>query len=183
MDPALIKTGSLFVAVLLLLAAFHKLHRLTDFKKVLAGYDLVPGPLLPLATVLVPFVEAVLGLGLVLPGIAPYAALGASGLFMAYGGMIGIALWRGRKAIDCGCSFGARPVRLSLWMLPRNLCLSVLALGPVFTAASRSLMALDYLNILAGVLFFGLVYLAVEGLLANRAYYLTHMLKKEHSHG
>lgn len=176
LDPVALKIASLFIGLLLIVAALHKTRNFDGFRTALEGYDLLPSALIFPASVLIIFYEAVMGLGLLISTAFFY---GAAGLFLFYGAMIAISLMRGKAAIDCGCHFGGRESRLSWWMIPRNLVLVLLAALPAFGSSAREILAIDYINITGGILFLGLMYMAVEEILSNRSHYFNHILKKE----
>ncbi|MFC7047642.1 MauE/DoxX family redox-associated membrane protein [Emcibacter nanhaiensis] len=182
-DPVFISTGSLFVGLLLIVSALHKVRHLDDFRRAVRGYELVPPALEVIPVLLLPLVEAVAGLGLLVPATAAMAGFLAAGMFVLYGLLIAVSLFRGKLEIDCGCHFGQRESRLSFWMLPRNAVLALLALLPVVPVAERSFVPADFINIAGGVLFLGLIYMCLEELLSNRSHYLNYILKKEQLHG
>lgn len=179
LDPVALKIASLFTGLLLIVAALHKTRNFDGFRKALEGYDLLPMALVFPVSLLIVFYEAVMGVGLLISATFFY---GAAGLFVFYGAMIALSLIRGKAAIDCGCHFGGRESRLSWWMIPRNLVLALLAALPVFGSGVREMLAIDYINITGGILFLGLMYMAVEEILSNRSHYFNHILKKELGH-
>jgi hypothetical protein len=182
-DPVFITTGSLFVGLLLIVSALHKVRHMDDFSAAIRGYEIVPLPLEIVPVLLLPLVEGVAGIGLLVPATAAMAGYLAAGLFALYGLLIAVSLYRGKLEIDCGCHFGQRESRLSFWMIPRNLVLALLALLPVVPVVERSFVLADFINIAGGVLFLGLIYMSVEELLSNRSHYLNYILKKEQLHG
>jgi hypothetical protein len=83
-------------------ASFHKIIAPADFAKILYGYDLFPGVLINLITVVLPFVELFSGLALIL-GIYPRsAALIVNGMLLGFIIALSINLVRGHE-FDCGC--------------------------------------------------------------------------------
>jgi hypothetical protein len=83
-------------------ASFHKIIAPADFAKILYGYDLFPGVLINLITVVLPFVELFSGLALIL-GIYPRsAALIVNGMLLSFIIALSINLVRGHE-FDCGC--------------------------------------------------------------------------------
>ena len=182
-DPVFISTGSLFVGLLLIISALHKVRHMDDFRRAVRGYELVPVSLEMVPVFALPVMEAVAGIGLLVPAMAPAAGLLAAGIFAVYGLLIAVSLFRGKLEIDCGCHFGQRESRLSFWMLPRNAVLALLALLPVVPKVERAFVLADFINIAGGVLFMGLAYMCLEELLSNRSHYLNYILKKEQLHG
>ncbi|MCK6371652.1 MAG: methylamine utilization protein MauE [Gammaproteobacteria bacterium] len=121
------------LSVRMLLAAYLAaggIAKLTDrrrFDGIVLDYRLLPPrPALRVAAAL-PWIELILAAGL-LAGLRP-AALGAALLLVLYGAAMAVNLARGRRLMDCGC--GAKPQRLSGWLLLRN---AALAAGALFAA-------------------------------------------------
>ncbi|WP_321396266.1 MauE/DoxX family redox-associated membrane protein [Emcibacter sp.] len=183
LDPVVTITGSLFAGLLLIVSALHKIRHLDDFRRAVEGYEVLPRPLVIVPVLTLPLVEAVAGIGLLVPVTSAYAGMLAAGVFLAYGLLISVSLYRGKQEIDCGCHFGQRESRLSLWMVPRNIALALVALLPVMPTTARGFYLADFINIAGGVLFLGLMYMCLEELLSNRSHYVNYILKKEQLHG
>jgi hypothetical protein len=116
--------------------------------------------------------EALLGSAWLL---APYQLL-LSGLTAAllglYAAAIAINLLRGRRHIDCGCSFGlsqAAAAELSWWLVLRNGVLAALAFLPALPQSGRELGVLDGFGLAAALLLAVLLLLALGQLQANRS--------------
>ena len=137
----------LFLGAMLLLSGALKLPDPGQFAQIVAQYEIIPIELVPYAAVLVPALEALLGLLLVV-GYRTRAAACVSLLMMiAFAVFISINLARGRS-FDCGCfevsSLGIDFVEtVSPWIVVRDL---VLAAGfALVVHAQRHLFSLEYL--------------------------------------
>lgn len=89
-------------------ASFHKISAPADFAKILYGYALLPGALINLIAIILPFVELVTGLALVLGVYPRSAALIICALLLMFIVILAINLLRGHE-FDCGCFYAARP--------------------------------------------------------------------------
>ena len=124
-------------SLLLLWAAAGKARDLAGFRAVLADYRILPVPLLALASVAVPALEATIaGVWLFAPWSSAALAVAccSTALLMAvYGGAVAANLVRGRSWIDCGCGAGDSVA----WpMVARNGVLAVVAAAPLATVGS-----------------------------------------------
>jgi hypothetical protein len=106
---------------------------------------------------------------LVAPQTRGIGALAAAGLLLAYGALISLNIVRGRTEIDCGCSFGPHPERLSSALFVRNGFLAVIALVAASPASDRALGAFDFAMIALFVSTAAAFYLSFEALRANWA--------------
>lgn len=161
MDPLLVLAAGFFCAGLLLGAGWHKLRAPEAFRRALAGYELLPAFCLPVAARLLPLLEIALGAALLLPATRPAAAALACALFLLYALAMGVNLLRGRRGMDCGCSFGARAAGLSAFMPLRNL---LFALAAALAAAPpvRAPQLADYTGAVCAAAAFWLIALAAE---------------------
>lgn len=171
-DPLIGRAISAAFALLLLLAAWHKVTAGERFVATLGEYRLLPATWTrPVARLLV-LVEGVLGLAW-LTGLAPgwIAALTAA-LLGAYALAIAINLGRGRVHIGCGCGLGAASgddPSLSWWLVARNLALGAVAMTAVLPASQRELGLLDWLTLVFAVLACVALYSGASQLLRNGA--------------
>lgn len=171
-DPLFSLVIAVACALLLLLAAWHKVAARDDFMTALADYRLLPEALLWPASVLLPGLEAALGLAW-LAGRGPgVVALLTAALLAMYAAAIAINLWRGRVHISCGCGFGgaAREDQpLSWWLVARNLLLGVAAALATLPPASRDLGPYDWLTLALALLAFGVLFAGASQLMRNGA--------------
>jgi len=166
-DPAVSAALGLFLAVLLAASAAHKAKTFREFAGVIENYRLAPRGAVPLIAPVILFAEAMIALCLLVPALRAEAATLAAVLFSLYGAAMAINLLRGRREIDCGCSFGAGGDRLTWSLVLRNLALVAAALFVAAPAGTRELGAFDVLTIGVFVVGGGLVYLTAEALRAN----------------
>lgn len=164
LDPlfAVVLRGAL--ALLFGAAALHKLRAPRVFTATLEDYALLPAALVSAAAAGLAALEAGLALALLVPGAERVAALGGAGLLVLYSGAIAINLWRGRRAIDCGCLGPAGRQPLSGGLLWRNALLAGACLALAAPVAERPLVWLDALAAAAGVAALALLFSAAQRL-------------------
>lgn len=122
----------LFVALVFIFAAQHKLRNRLDFEGIITQYRLTRASASPLLSWLIPAIELICAATLVL---APaLGALCAAHLLTGYASAIFINLLRGRHHIDCGCGGEATP--LSPGLIGRNLLMVLALVGVVFVENS-----------------------------------------------
>ncbi len=95
-----------FLGITFIYASYHKITDPASFAKIIYGYGLVPGSLINLIAIFLPFLEFVAGVALIV-GIYPRsAAIIINGMLLAFIIALSINLARGHE-FDCGCfSFG-----------------------------------------------------------------------------
>lgn len=172
LDPLVLKLLSSCFGLLFLLAAVHKLTGLATFRSTLAAYGLLPAALVPPLGMLVPMIEATLGVLWLLTAAQLPVALASVALLSAYTLAIVINILRGRVHIDCGCGMArtaGRDQHLSWSLVVRNLILIVAALLAGLPATDRAVGLLDYVTLIAGLLAVALLYGAANQLLNNAA--------------
>jgi hypothetical protein len=124
-DPVL-GLASRFLATLVFgAAALHKVRAPREFATVLRNYRLLPDGLVEATTVLVICVETFAALGIWWADMRREAAACAMALLVVYSLAILANLSRGRREIDCGCSFGGSGQPLSPALLARNALLVI----------------------------------------------------------
>ena len=167
LDPILILLANYCIACLFLSACFGKVRGFGVFRATLEDYELVPSILVSSCAIAVIAVEAVIGVGALIPGFAPLSMAAAVALLMVYVLAIGINLARGRTDIDCGCTGPAVRQLISKWLLLRNLGLAGIALVGMATPSQRPPHMADL--VLTGVALLGAMalYGAINQLMAN----------------
>jgi uncharacterized membrane protein YphA (DoxX/SURF4 family) len=156
MEPVLSWTLRAALALLMAVAAVHKAADLPAFTETVRDYRLLPPGAAQLITPLIVLVEVGIGVGLLLPGVAPLAAPACGGLLLVYSAAIAANLARGRRHIDCGClgpqaQAGARQP-ISGWLLARNGVLIAASLFAAMPANGRALLWVDAISIGGGLL-------------------------------
>lgn len=167
MDPVIDATLRTALALLFAMAAGHKLRDLAHFRATLAEYRLLPGPLVPLAAVLVVATELGVAGALMMPAIRTPGALAAALLLALYGGAIAINLVRGRHHIDCGCGGPAVRRPIGGWLVVRNGALAAAALTLVAPVHGRPLVWVDGLTIAGATGVFAACHASLDRLLAH----------------
>ena len=157
-------------ALLLLWAAAGKTRDLGGFRAVLADYRIVPTPLLPMATVVVPAAEAAIA---ALWSVAPWsssallwACCSTVLLMLVYASAVAANLVRGRSWIDCGCGAGES---VSWPMVARNGVLAALAAAPLTVLGATPPGWIDLALSLPLLALAALVYQAGNALIRNAA--------------
>jgi hypothetical protein len=149
-DPLLHLAVTVAFALLWFLTAWHKLSARREFRAALLDYRLLPLALVPLAALLIPAGEVLLGLAWLI-GHASIAAPLSAMLLGVYAVAIAINLGRGRVHMGCGCGFGraaGKDLPLSWWLVGRNVVLGGLALTGAWPVADRALGLHDGLMLL-----------------------------------
>jgi hypothetical protein len=165
-DPVLALVVRAGLALLFAAAAVHKLRAGADFRATVAAYEIVPGSLVGVAAAGIIVAETASAVALA--GGQRAALAGAAGLLLLYAAALGVNLARGRRDLECGCvGFGGGGT-ISWALVARNLVLAAIALLGTTPAASRSLGWIDALTIVAAVTTLTALYLASDGLAANR---------------
>jgi hypothetical protein len=165
MDPAVDIALRAGLALLLLVAAGHKLRDLAHFRATLAEYRLLPESLVGGGAVVVVGVEIAIAVALVTARAA--GALAAASLLAVYAAAIGVNLARGRRHIDCGCAGPAERRTLSGWLVARNAALVAVALAGLVPVGARPMIWVDGLTVAGTTLLLAGVYAAIDGLIAN----------------
>ena len=109
-----------FLAALLLASGLHKLIRPRRIESVVHEFAGVPSRLAPTAVVLAAAVELLAGILLWTPSLR---AAGGALAVLIWGGYLFLilrAIAQGRRAVDCGCSFGAAQRPLGPYQVVRN---------------------------------------------------------------
>ena len=171
MDPGVILTLVVLLVGIFAAALSHKLSDLRGFRRTLVNYRLLPGwtpdRVYSLMVALLLVSEGLVCLMLLFSATRTEGALLAMGLLALYSVGIGINLLRGRRDMDCGCTWGSEKSSLSGWLLLRNGSLLVLAwlmtIEPLQRVFSWQDWLLSALAAVAGLL----VYFAADGLISN----------------
>jgi hypothetical protein len=173
LDPLIVEVISIGLGLMFLVAAFHKLNDSTQFRLTLIEYQLLPGPLVPLVSRIIPVVEIVLGGSWIFSFFDQSVTAIASAILLGiYAAAVGINIFRGRVHFDCGCGFGGKSKQeqyLSGGLVLRNLVLGAAALLSLLPVANRPIGLGDYLTLTATLLALALLFAAANQLLANRA--------------
>jgi hypothetical protein len=166
-DPVFVWVAQALVAFVFAGAALHKLRAPREFVATLRNYRVLPDAVVPIAASAAGLGELFVVVGVWLPSLRSGATLAAATLLVVYSAAIGWNLARGRRDIDCGCTWGNSAQPLSGWLLVRNAALLVTCGIAGGETGSRAAGAIDLAVALAGVAVLALCYRAFETLLAN----------------
>ena len=155
------------LALLFLGASRHKLRAPAAFRTSLANYRILPERSLAWAAPSLAGFELAIGVSLVLPGFAGVASWAAATLLFSYTAAIVVNLARGRREIDCGCGGPGSRRPLSGDLVLRNGVLIGAALVSALPVTTRPLVWMDTVSAVASVAVLGLLYMAIDGSLAN----------------
>ncbi|WP_298194064.1 MauE/DoxX family redox-associated membrane protein [Novosphingobium sp.] len=123
--------GAVGVGLVFLGAGQAKLRHTDLLGGVIANYRLLPTALVAPVAAVLPWLELVVGIGLMI-GTWLFAPV-AIGLLVIFAAAMGINIVRGRREIDCGCGRSDLRQPLSWLLVGRNLALAaLLALCLVF---------------------------------------------------
>lgn len=171
-DPLVSRAVAAALALLLLLAAWHKVVARGEFVAVLGAYRLLPALVLRPVAWLLPACEALLGVAW-LTRVAPSAVATLTATLLAvYAAAIAINLRRGRVHISCGCGFGGAAGTdppLSWWLVARNVLLGAVALLAAQPPAGRELGTYDWLTLVLVLLTGVALHAGASQLLRNAA--------------
>lgn len=155
---------TVFIALILARAAWHKLSEFTEFTGFVADYRLFPDRLVVPASAAIAGAEVLTVVLQLVPGGQVYGLALAVALLSAYALGMAINIRRGRTSIECGCGGSVQP--LSWGLVVRNLIL----VGFALTAAALAPYGLDAagaITALASGFIVWIGFLLVEQILAN----------------
>lgn len=167
LSSVLAQAVALFFVWLLLQAAKHKLmpDNKYYYQGLLQDYASVPQALQSIHTVRILAIgELLLAIALLLPISKVAAAIACALLMLAYGALLSVQWFQGKRDMDCGCSGPAVSLKISPALLWRNVVLALLAL---FAASEPYVIGVELWLALALAIVFSLAYNCWEGLLAN----------------
>lgn len=168
-DPALASMIVIGNALLLVLAAIHKLKDLEHFTETFAAYQVLPQSAARAVAWVIPCAEIAIAAGLLWPPSRPAAAIGAALVFALYAGGLALNLARNRRDLDCGCAGWGERRSIAAWMIWRNLVLAVLMAFAALPWSARELAGSDLLTIGGGLAAAIILYVAIDRLLGDVA--------------
>ena len=152
------------LALLFVMAAWHKLSDQPRFEAAVSAYDLLPKRASFLLSWVLPLLETAIAAGLLYPATQRAAAVAASAVLLVYTAAIAINLARGRRQIDCGC-FASRSVTpLNGGLLARNAALIGAACALLLPVQSRALVWIDGLTLVMTLVTLSLLWTAAQRL-------------------
>ncbi len=165
LDPVIVMIARLAIGWLFLFGALHKLRDVRDFRGVLAAYRLLPERALAAVAWCVAVAEVIVGIAALTQ--QPIAFVAAALMLTGYGVAMLVNLLRGRRFIDCGCGGDAQPI--SWGLIARNAVLVCVCGVALLAPYVRAFGWIDFVSVGFGVLLCGLIYGAVNQLLAAQA--------------
>ena len=126
----------LFLGVIFVYASFDKLLRPAAFAELIYNYQILPDPLINIASIFLPWLELPLGLLLIFGFWLPGAVLISNSLFLVFFATLIFNSARGLD-IDCGCfsvATGASSGGHMLWYLLRDVFFLLVGLYLFFLA-------------------------------------------------
>jgi len=154
------------IALLFATAGIQKLRDLRRFAEVLAAYRVLPPALARPLAGLIPCLELATAVMLVGAARAHRVTLPAMALLILYALGLGINLARGRRDLDCGCTW-AKDRPIAAWMVWRNLILAALLAITWLPWSSRGLSGADLMVLAGGLTVMAILYAAIDRLLGE----------------
>lgn len=151
---------SLTLAIILAVAAAHKLAERTRLAHAAAGLLRVGPALVMPATMAATAIEVAAALALLFPYSHPAGALLAALLWAGYGAALVAARRRGDGGLDCGCDFGSRATGIGRFTIFRAFGLAAAAL--VICLSPTGGGGIDVQSIFAALAFVALLFAAGE---------------------
>lgn len=155
-------SASVGVGLVFLTAGIAKLRSHRIFPGVVANYRLLPQALVAPVAACLPYVEFIVGAGL-LAGLS-LMTLPAVALLLVFAAAMAVNIARGRAHIDCGCGRSELRQPLSWTLVVRNVALSLLLLPALFN--TPGILSAEWLIALAGGAALYLLTLLVNALAA-----------------
>ncbi|MGB8331211.1 MAG: MauE/DoxX family redox-associated membrane protein [Polyangiales bacterium] len=166
-DPVLDLSIRLALALLFVMAAWHKARDRARFSATLRAYRLLPAWTVSPVSRLLPLFEACTAMGLLYAPTREAAVVVALTLLALYSFAIAANLVLGRREIDCGCFASSAPVPLSGWLLVRNGVLIAAACALLVPVRARVLVWLDLLTVVMTLLTVSVLWAAGRRLAAT----------------
>lgn len=130
--------GRLLLAAVFIMAALPKLQDPVAFAVSIEGYRVIHGEAAMWTAIALPWLELVVGLGLLVPWLQRASALSLAALLLLFIGLHASAWARGLD-IECGC-FGESANALAYhWLILRNLALLLISVFILFKANRNKL--------------------------------------------
>jgi uncharacterized membrane protein YphA (DoxX/SURF4 family) len=136
----------LFLGAIFIAASIDKIAHPAEFAKVVSNYQILPGHMVNIVAIVLPWLEAILGLFILCGWCLPGAAILTNLLLVTFLGALSSAVARGID-INCGCfSVKAATSQHTVWYLARDLLFLLLGAAvmiQVFRARSAGIRKSD----------------------------------------
>ena len=167
-DPAVGALVLLWIALLFVSAAIHKVRDLRRFEEIFTAYGLVPLPAAWRPARIVPVLEVLVAAGLLLAATRRVAVFAGIALLSAYAVAIAVNLRRGRRDLACGCGGPDERRPIAPWMVWRNVLLALLlAAVAMLPWSARQWVLTDLVTVGGGTVAGALIYLILDRLLSR----------------
>mgnify|MGYP000682789111 CR=1 FL=1 len=103
LDAVVTRAFASTLAIILLVGGWQKLREPEVFAAAIENYRVLPEVLVHPFARLLPVLELAAGITLLFPASCEWGGLIAAAVMLAVTGVVVINLWRGQRAIDCGC--------------------------------------------------------------------------------
>jgi len=156
---------ALFLALLFVRAAIHKIGDRNRFRGILAAYGILPERTLTAAALAIVVLELAAAILLIMPEARPLGATLAVALLALYALAMAIALARGHDLMDCGC--GESPEPVSWLLVARNAALVAVAASTATGLAGAGASAAENVTALAMAILLFVLWLAAQTMFSN----------------
>lgn len=157
-------SAAVFVALLFVRAALHKMSDASRFEGVMTDYRVLPENAVPFVARVIPWVELSVAGSLMVEVTRPFGAVLAAGLLSLYGAVMAMNLLQGRRLMDCGCDGEPEPITWS--RVVRNVLLCGLVVPAAFGLAQGGSANVFLAALAAGCLAI-VLWMGLEALIAN----------------
>ncbi len=157
-------TATVFIALIFVRAAWHKLSEFTEFTGFVADYKVLPERLVQPASMAIVAAEVLVVALQFVPGGNVFGLALAAAMLSLYAAVMALNIRRGRTFIECGCGGAVQPLAWSL--VVRNAVLVLVALSAIFTGQYALDAAGAITSIISGVAVWA-VFLLAEQIIAN----------------
>ena len=172
-DPIVTRVFAATLSVIFLVGGWQKLREPEVFAAAIENYQVLPESLAAPVARLLPAWELLAGAALLFPQTCEWGSLAAAILLLIVTAAVAINLWRGQRAIDCGCG-GMSSQPISWALVARNALLIALTVPAARQSAGRALFVGDYVTLVGGVLALVGLYVAVNQLMTNAPFQIAH---------
>ena len=167
-DPLITTLIGICFALLFGMAGLHKLRNQQETQQAIDDYEVLPRNLVTPARWVIPLVEIAIAIGLLVPAASKIAAISGAGVLTLYALAMAVNLYRGRRDLECGCSFGTAQQSVSELLVARNILLAALISVAALPASDRLFGALDGFTLGVSMLAASILYATANTLIENQ---------------
>lgn len=129
MTPYFIAALRLLLALIFIVAGIGKSRKLDLFSRQVAAYKVLPSFLVRPVAYFLPWLELILGFLLLFGWHTKIAAALTGFMYAVFTAALSVNLVRGRKDLDCGCFGSQQKHKITRWLVVRDICLMLAAIG------------------------------------------------------